>query len=135
MKLITALLALLALSSISTVQAESEPVADESIIEERQEQFKRISISLLSDFNLAKDLAKNNIEKDRQEFSFQLCKMLINLQDMVTVSNFYNDLQIAHEAKEIAEGMLTTVYDTMERNLITEGSCKDEVYGDNHINE
>ena len=135
MKLITALLALLALSSISTVQAESEPVADESIIEERQEQFKRISISLLSDFNLAKDLAKNNIEKDRQEFSFQLCKMLINIQDMVTVSNFYNDLQIAHEAKEIAEGMLTTVYDTMERNLITEDSCKVKVYGDNHINE
>lgn len=135
MKLITALLALLALSSISTVQAESEPVAAESIIEERQEQFKRISISLLSDFNLAKDLAKNNIEKDRQEFSFQLCKMLINLQDMVTVSNFYNDLQIAHEAKEIAEGMLTTVYDTMERNLITEDSCKVKVYGDNHINE
>lgn len=133
MKLITALLALLALSSISTVQAES--VADESIIEERQEQFKRISISLLSDFNLAKDLAKNNIENDRQEFSFQLCKMLINLQDMVTVSNFYNDLQIAHEAKEIAEGMLTTVYDTMERNLITEDSCKVKVYGDNHINE
>ena len=135
MKLITALLALLALSSISTVQAESEPVAAESIIEERQEQFKRISISLLSDFNLAKDLAKNNIENDRQEFSFQLCKMLINLQDMVTVSNFYNDLPIAHEAKEIAEGMLTTVYDTMERNLITEDSCKDEVYGDNHITE
>lgn len=128
MKIITALLALLALFSISTVQAES--VADESIIEERQEQFKRISISLLSDFNLAKDLAKNNIENDRQEFSFQLCKMLINLQDMVTVSNFYNDLPIAHEAKEIAEGMLTTVYDTMERNLITEDSCKDEVYGD-----
>ncbi|WP_180036093.1 MULTISPECIES: hypothetical protein [unclassified Acinetobacter] len=135
MKLITALIALLALSSISTVQAESEPVAAESIIEERQEQFKRISISLLSDFNLAKDLAKNNIENDRQEFSFQLCKMLINLQDMVTVSNFYNDLQIAHEAKEIAEGMLTTVYDTMERNLITEDSCKVKVYGDNHINE
>lgn len=87
MKLITALLALLALCSISTVQAESKPVADESIIEERQEQFKRISISLLSDFNLAKDLAKNNIENDRQEFSFQLCKMLINLQDMVTVSD------------------------------------------------
>lgn len=87
MKLITALLALLALCSILTVQAESKPVADESIIEERQEQFKRISISLLSDFNLAKDLAKNNIENDRQEFSFQLCKMLINLQDMVTVSD------------------------------------------------
>lgn len=130
MKLRTALLTLLAVSSISIVQAESEQVEDEPIIEERQEQFERISKSLLSDFNLAKDSAKKNVENDRQEFSLQVCKMLTNLQDMLKVSEFYNDLQIAHDTKEVAEGMLTTVYDMMQFNLISEDSCKYKLYED-----
>lgn len=120
MKLRTALLALLAVSSISISYAEYKQVVDSTAIEVRQKQFNWTVYSLLNDFNSAKDLAIEALNANySKEFSRQQCKKLNILEDLIKVTVANKDLESSLDTKATAEKLLKTEQDLMSKGKVT----------------
>lgn len=115
MKLITALLTLLAVSSISIAQAENV-----GNTENDQRVYNQAIYAMLQELNTSQDKAKNALEvNDIDTYTRYQCRLLNNLEDIIQYSGSHLHLNGAYSTKTTFEDRLRQEQAPMQATNIT----------------